>query len=80
MSAALSIHSGSGRRETRMKQVLDALARKLCHVAFGPEVSAFLMDGQWRAPLFVPDAFDVAEKGVQDLPEMASSPREFLRC
>ena len=63
-----------------MKQVLDALARKLCHTAFGPEVTAFLMDGQWQAPLFVPDAFDAAERGVLELPEIVAGTREFLRC
>ncbi|WP_347248642.1 hypothetical protein [Zoogloea sp.] len=63
-----------------MKHVLDTLARKLSHTFFGPEVTAFLMDGQWRAPLFVPDAFDATEKGGQELPEMLASPREFLRC
>lgn len=63
-----------------MKQVLDALARKLCHAAFGPDVTAFLMDGQWRALLFVPDAFEAAERGALEMPEIAASPREFLRC
>ena len=76
----LSAHFGPDRRETRMKQVLDALARKLCHTAFGPEVTAFLIDGQWRAPLFVPDAFETAERGALELPEVAIGHREFLRC
>ncbi|MCK6392932.1 hypothetical protein [Zoogloea sp.] len=63
-----------------MKQVLDALARKLCHTAFGPEVTAFLMDGQWQAPLFVPDTLDAAERGVLELPEIVAGTPEFLRC
>lgn len=76
----MSAHPGPDRREIRMKQVLDALARKLCHTAFGPEVTAFLMDGQWQAPLFVPDTLDAAERGVLELPEIVAGTPEFLRC